>query len=388
MKSSRKLRIGFLVNPIAGMGGPAAWKGSDDHDKVQRLVNQLGHGDRVPALERGKRFIRSLDRDRVTLATASGVMGEDTVKRGTTFGGPVFEIVRVPGWSRPFGKTTAEDTQRFARQLVGSNVDLLVFVGGDGTAADVAAAVELQCPILGVPAGVKMFSGVFARTPEEAAGMINALQGPEFAKRRVDVLDLDEAAYRQGAWILRGQGLALVPQIDDLPLGKEPESRDDQASEDALADWFRVQLKADTLYILGAGSTLLSIKHALGGGTPLGVDAYRAGKWMALDADREALLDLATSAKDVCIVVSPTASQGAILGRGTAQIDADVVSMVGAENVVVVASAAKAATLRSLFVDTGDPELDQEFPSHVRVRIDSQTEKVLPIHRGVPVVRE
>jgi hypothetical protein len=66
-------------------------------------------------------------------------------------------------------ETSVEDTQRTAEMMADEHVDLLAFCGGDGTARDLLGAVDQKIAILGVPAGVKMQSGVFASTPREAA---------------------------------------------------------------------------------------------------------------------------------------------------------------------------------------------------------------------------
>lgn len=296
-------------------------------------------------------------------------------------GGPIFEVVRETGWSKRFGETTAEDTVRFAKRMLLEDLDLLVFVGGDGTAVDVARAVDGKIPILGVPAGVKMLSGVFAETPKAAHAIVRSLQ-PGFRSEPVDVVDLDEESYRSGRWQVRGLAHARVPVAEGVQVGKGGEIPTEEQSLADLVAWFQETLDEERVYIVGAGTTAHAIKEALGGGTPLGIDVYRGRQPIAIDANEEAILAALEAVSEAVILVSPTARQGCVLGRGTAQISPAVLERVGIGNVHVVATPGKLLGLTSLFVDTGDSDLDAKFPEYVRVRTDPQTEKMFRLRRG------
>lgn len=379
----RKLRVGLLVNPVAGLGGRAGLKGSDDPTRLAPIVESQAWGEDVHAFGRGAACVRLLERARMVLVTPPGCLGEDVVKFGTKFGGPVFEIVRETPPTPAFGSTRREDTVRYARRLLAAHVDLILFVGGDGTAVDVARAVGPDFPILGIPAGVKMFSPVFAETPEMAALVINGL-GAAFGTRQVDVLDLDERSYREGAWIVGQQTVARVPEAEGVQTGKgEVAARDDDAAKD-LAVWFREHERPGVAYVLGSGTTVGAIKAALGGGSPLGVDVWRDAEWVAQDASEDRILEALGDEGPAEVIVSPTGSQGAILGRGTAQISPLVLERVGVEHVIAVATPGKLLGLPALFVDTGDAELDQQFPAYIKVRTDPLTEKVFALRRGPP----
>ena len=73
--------------------------------------------------------------------------------------------------------------------------------------------------------------------------------------------------------------------------------------------------------------------------------------------------------------------QGYIFGRGNQQLSPEVISEVGRDNIIVVATKEKLASLqgRPLRVDTGDPALDRELAGHVRVITGYRTESVCPV---------
>ena len=57
-------------------------------------------------------------------------------------------------------------------EFVRNGVSLIVFCGGDGTARDVLDAVGERFPIVGIPAGVKMHSGVFLNSPSGLGALL------------------------------------------------------------------------------------------------------------------------------------------------------------------------------------------------------------------------
>src|SRR4051794_17242274 len=152
-------RLGLIVNPIAGLGGRVGLKGTDGHD-VQRRALELGATAGSPS--RADRALAQLARRRSVLhiVAAAGSMGAD-LARDRAFSVQVVGIAAEP--------TTRRDTRRAARAMEREQVDLILFAGGDGTARDLLDAVGDRVPVLGIPAGVKMRSGVFAASPEAAA---------------------------------------------------------------------------------------------------------------------------------------------------------------------------------------------------------------------------
>ncbi|MFQ3476632.1 ATP-NAD kinase family protein [Halonotius sp. F2-221B] len=343
------MRLGVLVNPIAGMGGRVGLKGTDG--KVAE-ARQRGAEPRAP--ERARRmFTRLAERDtEIDLLVAGEPMGAAEV-RGAGFEP---EIVFEPGTNT--AETTAADTAAAVDAFVAAGVDLVVFVGGDGTAADVADALaETEIPLLGVPAGVKVYSSVFAVSPEAAADIVVEFDRTE----QREVMDIDEDDYRAGEVSPELRAIASVPVADGLQSAKQRGG----GTVDALAEGIAGDVDPETTYVLGPGSTLGAIKSALGfEGSPLGVDVWRDGQVLATDASEAEILD--ALGEDNTIIVSPIGGQGFIFGRGNPQLSPAVIRNASVE---VVASRSKLDDLRVLRVDTDDPELDADLRGWRQVRV-------------------
>ena len=245
-------------------------------------------------------------------------------------------------------------------------VDLVLFCGGDGTARDVFSVTQRSVPILGVPAGVKMYSAVFALDPAAAAAL---LSGP-YQIQDAEVMDVDEEAYRKGVLETRLSGIARVPgRAHMIQAAKQVfEEADEGRAKEEIARFLQEVMLPGVLYILGAGTTTEAIARRQGiTKTLLGVDAIRDGGIVVLDADEKTLLDLAVRYPETRIILSPIGAQGFILGRGNQQISASVVRKVGLHNLIVVATPHKLRETPLLYVDSGDPELDREFGQSVQV---------------------
>jgi predicted polyphosphate/ATP-dependent NAD kinase len=221
-------------------------------------------------------------------------------------------------------------------------------------------------PILGIPAGVKMYSAVFAIDPAAAAAL---LSGP-YTIVDGEVVDVDEAAYRAGELVTQLYGVARVPARAGMtqPAKQVFEEADEERAKDEIARFMGEVMLPDTLYLLGAGTTTDAIARRLGiKKTLLGVDAILNGALLAADADEKTLLDLVRHYPDARIIVSLIGAQGFILGRGSQQISSAVVRSVGVSRVIVVATPHKLRETPVLHVDSGDPAIDALFGSSVQI---------------------
>ena len=371
-------RLGLIVNPVAGIGGRVGLKGSDGTE-IQQKAWELGA---VP--EALNRAVEALERikpvDDLQIITYPGEMGEDAARASGFVPTVIGSIQR--------GETTAEDTRNAAQDMQGLGVDLVLFAGGDGTARDIADEYVRYSAIgegpdvadgyirrirlvLGIPAGVKIHSAVFATNPRSAGDLaLLVLQGRASGRREAEVMDIDEEAFRQGIVAARLYGYLNIPFQRRLVQGlKTASDPGEKAATEAIA-WEVVDgMDGETLYIIGPGTTTRAIAARLGvPKTLLGVDVVQQGRLVAADANESQLLALLEE-RLAKIVVTPIGGQGYIFGRGNQQISPRVIEQVGKEHIIVVSTAAKIQGLggRPLLVDTGDREVDRMLSGYIRV---------------------
>ena len=356
------MRIGLIVNPIAGMGGRVALKGTDGADAPARAV---ALGARPVAGERAERFLRRLSAidARPEILTLPGCMGADAARNAAI----PHEALALP--IAP--ATTAEDTRRGAKALQEAGADLIVFAGGDGTARDIIDAVATRLPILGIPSGVKMHSAVFGATPEAAALLVSMViaKDPRIVLQDCEVMDIDEAELRKGTLAARLYGLACVPY--ERRLVQAGKSRGPSASA-ALAGAAREiarTMEPGTLYLIGPGTSAGLVKQALGfEGTLLGVDAVLDGQLIGRDLTERRILEL-SSGRAMKIILGLVGGQGFLLGRGNQQLSPEVIRRASSKGLIALASTEKLLALDGapLYVDTSDAALDAELAGYIRI---------------------
>ncbi len=360
--------LGLIVNPVAGMGGAVGLKGTDG-DTVLKQAVSLGAKPIAPA--RAEVFLSALKpaNTKIRLVVGAGDMGEEEAAK---CGFPCTVL------GKKKKETTAEDTRVTARKIAAAKADLLVFCGGDGTARNILEAIGTDVPVLGVPTGVKMHSSVFAVNPTAAAKIAVGFLWGELPLRETEVMDVDETAFREGRVSSKLYGYLLAPYEPYLIQGAKmasPMTESELRSQAAIAIYMIENMKPDTTYIVGPGTTTRTIGDLLDAKkTLLGVDVFYNKKIVASDVNEKQIL-AAIEGKPAQIIVTPIGGQGFIFGRGNQQISAAVIRRVGLDNITVVATTSKLRSLRSLKVDTGDPSLDEEFRTRgVKVVADYKVE--------------
>jgi len=357
-------KIGFIVNPIAGMGGAVGLKGTDGEEILRKAI---ALGAKPVAPTRARIFLSHLKEiyDKVYLFAAAGKMGEVEARKTG------FTCIPI-GESKE--KTGPSDTRISAELMVKEGVDLLVFCGGDGTARDLMDVVGLKLPVLGVPTGVKMHSAVFAVNPEAAAQIAARFLSEGLPLREAEVMDVDEEAFRQGRLSAKLYGYMLVPYEAEYVQGvKMPSStsEDELRNQAAIAVYFIEKiLQPNIVYILGPGTTTRTIADLLDQKkTLLGVDILFNNRIVARDVNEKEILKH-IKGREAKIVVTPIGGQGFIFGRGNQQISPRVIRKVGKQNIIVIATKSKIRKIKFLRVDTGDSDLDNELKGRIKVIVD------------------
>jgi len=353
------VKIGLIVNPVAGMGGRVGLKGTDGDETLRRAV-ALGAEPVAPRL--AVEALKELKTD-PEIVTYPGDMGENEAR---AIG---LEPEVIGGIA---GRTTAEDTKRAAKDISRS-AGFILFAGGDGTARDICEAIDEAVVVLGIPTGVKMHSACFAISAKHAGRMARMYLESSLPVREAEVMDIDEETFRAGRLSARLYGFLRVPYEEHMIQSSKAESI--TWEEDALSGIALDVIEGmekDCYYILGPGTTTKAIADELGfEKTLLGVDIVYDGELVAKDAGEAGILST-IDAKKARIIVTLIGGQGFLFGRGNQQISAHVIRKVGRENVIVVATKGKILSLngRPLLVDTGDEEVDGMLRGYVRVITD------------------
>jgi predicted polyphosphate/ATP-dependent NAD kinase len=368
-----KIRVGLVVNPVAGLGGPAGLKGSDGLD-VQARAYELGS--LAHSGERCVRFLNSVSdlAGQCQLITGAGDLGESWAREAGWEPEVVFSPERWP--------TCGDDTRELARACLAEDVAVLAFVGGDGTARDVAEAVGVTVLCLGVPSGVKMQSGVFGLTPEAAGGLLRAVVSGTATVEEAEVIDIDEEALRRGRLTSRLYSVVQVPQQAHLRQSRKMGSPYmASGSLDGIAADCAERIAHADVVLLGPGSTIAEIAHFFGvESTLVGVDVMVDRQVVASDVNAQQV-NAFTRNREVLVIVTPIGGQGVILGRGNQQIDARLLSWLPQERLLVASTPEKLARLPEgrLYVDLASPELNNRWAVPRRVITGFQQEAVVPV---------
>ena len=371
-------RLGLIINPMAGIGGSVALKGSDGTGIVAEARKR---GAELRAPERAIRALRviyeGIEPSKVVLTTYPGPMGEDLARQC----GYSPEVI---GEINP-ELTTAEDTESAATEMSTMGLDMILFVGGDGTARNICNSVPDNQPVLGIPAGVKMHSGVYAITPEMAGELVCKLVRGELVDiRPQEVRDIDEESFRQGKVQARFYGELLVPEEGQFMQHVKSGGREVEALvlEDIAATLIE-EMEDDCLYIVGPGSTTKGLMDELGlENTLLGVDLIKNGELLALDVTAAEIENAISEHNGAAkIVITPIGGQGHLLGRGNQQLTPAVIRQVGKDNLIIIATKTKITELngRSLLVDSNDPQLDRALSGYIPVITGYRDQVLYPI---------
>lgn len=402
-------KLGLVINPIAGIGGSVGLKGSDD------MVNHaLALGADFKANTRTKTALGILlpYQDEITVYTVNNQMGELAAK---SLGFNV-EIV----YKTDTDNTQAADTEHAIEALLAKKVDIILFAGGDGTARNIAKVVGLnaeqkslpQVPVLGIPAGCKIHSGVYAITPTAAGRVVELMVTKQLVTLTDgDVMDIDESLFRQGVVKAKRYGEMQIPSelryVQAVKSGGK--ESDELVLQDISDDIIATMTDNDAgLFIIGSGSTTDFLMQTLGlENTLLGVDLVKDKTLLAsdmtesqlwqqimltteLNQKQEAVTQKVQEQKNVTLVITLIGGQGHIFGRGNQQLSPRIIRFIlqqqgGKENIIIIATKAKLAALNNspLICDTGDTELDQLLSGFIPITTGYKDQVLYPVSSPV-----
>ncbi len=358
-------RIGVLVNPDAGLGGKLGFKGSDGRAEEARLS---GAKDRAgPRINETMNYISKMIQSKkcldFDLFICGGKMGFDWIQEI-----PFSNMKVIGDWK---GKTSAEDTSLAVELLLDENVDLILYAGGDGTTRDIIEKLDLldssELPLIGVPSGVKMYSGCFAEDTQAAAEVLAAWINGELGFSTTEVLDMDEDSYRMGEWKIDMFGQATTPASPLWIQGSKHQIQaigEDEVLESLSEHILELYLKDDYLIVWGAGGSLNKIAKLCGLSTTLlGIDITKGNELIGTDLSEKELISILEDYSDekIVLLLSPMGGQGFLIGRGNLQLSPDVLRKIGIENIMGVATPAKLLSISRIRIDTSDISLDKEI---------------------------
>ena len=371
------MKMGFIVNPIAGMGGRVGLKGTDGV-----LKEAIAKGAKPIAPKRAVEFLQKLKENMMEITievlTCPSIMGEKEAKAAS------FTVHVLP---MKIGKeTSAEDTKTAVKLLIKAKMNLIVFVGGDGTAKDILDAIQGygEVPVLGVPSGVKMYSGIFAVNPSDAVNVVLTFAGNQAEIAEFEIMDADEKVIRSDTFAVKLHGFLKGPFVPMRIQGSKqisPETVDEKENQTAIARYVIEEMRPEATYMLGPGTTVKRIAELLGvEKTVLGVDIYKKGK-VILDVDERRIFEQVENWQNTWIILSPIGHQGILLGRGNQQISPEIIKRVGKQHIIVAATKSKLQSIEGnvLRVDTGDAEVDKMLRGYIKVVTDYREWRLMQV---------
>lgn len=359
-------KLGLLINPVAGMGGSVGLKGTD-----HMVEEAIRRGAKPRANDRVRQALKELleIKNELEIVTCPGDMGEDTAKSM----GFRTTVLHTGGRRslKDLFDSSRTDTIVLSKAMEEAGVDLLLFAGGDGTARDIYEGVGTELPALGIPAGVKIHSPVYAKNPQSAGDLAKLwLTGKVTKTAEQEVLDIDEELYRQEIINTRLYGYLSVPLEHVFTQNrKAPTPLSETASIESIAHEIVEHMEEDTYYLIGAGTTTRGVMQMLGlKNTLIGVDLIRNKELVANDIYGDKILDF-IKGKKTKLIVTVTGGQGFLFGRGNQQITPEVIREIGKENIIILATKAKIAEFhhQPFLVDMPDEELNKELCGYYRV---------------------
>lgn len=362
----KQLKIGFFVNPVSGVGGPLGLKGSDS-ENIWSYINSVSE---LSSFSRTSDMLDRIDSnifEKFRLITSSGYLGEYVINDKNID----YDIVYTP----EINQTTKNDTVNLLHQFIEHNVDLILYAGGDGTSVVVQSVIKDTIPVIAIPVGVKMYSGIFPLSPIHSANIFNEYinsSNREYILREIS--DLDDTLITEGETGTKFSGYLKTPLISNLDSTLQESKGGSIANEkdelENLIEDFNEKYDMDSVYLMGPGSTINSITTSRNlSGTLLGFDILHKNKIIKNDCSENDIFEYITHHKNnIYLVVTIIGNQGFLFGRGNQQISSRILDLIDNNNILIYATKSKLDSLETdILIDIGNSNTNNRFGKYINV---------------------
>ncbi len=338
-------KIAFFINPRAGEGKKLGLKSSDD-------IPQADYSESESTII-GRNFVSSI----TFPESVHLIMPDFEIYKSDGF--MQFPYTLVKGWNNP---SSSADTKNFAKKAISEGAELLVFVGGDGTARDLLDAVGHAVPVIGVPAGIKMYSSVFAYTWMDAVKELEFFLSNSVKFEDKEILDYD---FKEDRLKLFGE----MSGIQSKTYNQDPKQVFASTDISSLGYGIAADMSSEISYIIGPGSTCNSILEALG--VP-GTDLlnFKIVKNRRVVKSRAGEEDILAAMKDgnYRLIISPIGGMGILVGRGNYELSDRVLTELRPENLIIVATREKMIPINEIIM-IAPVAISDRFGQYVRISV-------------------
>lgn len=371
------MRLGIIVNPIAGIGGPMGLGGSDNISWLAELgVRGPSHKRAVVFLTHLRKTIISNNESAIELYVGEEQYGyTSTVEAGLQ--------PRVTIECRQESKLCS---RIIAEKMSSENVDLIVFFGGDGTAFDVAKGTRGKTPMIGVPCGTKMYNSIFVLSENHLSDLISLYLENDALVIEKDVFLIDEELLQHGIYKIVDKTRAKTIYSDKKAFFQESkdaslpiEDEEIESISKYLEEQYGFPRKGS--WIMGPGRTIQKLLNMHGYSKQfLGFMGLIDGQVICHPCSSMELIEIINNRIDTRLVLTPIGGSGFLIGRGNKELTPRIVRLLlSKEKIIVVATKRKIRSIKQLLVDTGSREIDSLLEGYMRVVVGYYEEMVVKV---------
>ena len=371
------MKIGIIVNPIAGLGGPLGLGGSDG---LSWLAEQ---GVKGPSYKRAVSYLSFL---REALISKEEGLVEIFAGEGLYGHQSLAEALIEPDVIVECRSSANLCSRELSDKMADEGVDLIIFFGGDGTAFDVALGSNNRVPIVGVPAGTKMYNPVFVLSEHHLLELLSLFIEGETEIVEKEVFLVDEELLQKGVYKIIDKTTCKTVHSEKKLLFQDSKDLASSIDEEELMgiakfleEEYGFPLKGT--WIIGPGRTLQKIAGFYGFTKGfLGFMGISDGKVVCHPCSSSDLARILTEKEDARILLSPIGGSEFLVGRGNKELTPRVLRLIGDKSrILIVSTKDKLRRIKYMLVDTGDAFTDSLLEGYTRVIVGYYEEMVAKV---------